>query len=153
MLRQAEDADPNDPFTHGLRSRYNDLEAERRAIHSTIEELDVKDLGAADRPSVETAELLEALPRLAVRLDQAPEELLNHSFDLTQLTIQVHYRTGEATLKVTLPQDHIEDVAETAIGLENEVPEGCKTAGHALCASCACPRCGSYSIYTKPYPP
>ena len=32
LLRQAETADPDDPFTHGLRHRYNDLETERRTL-------------------------------------------------------------------------------------------------------------------------
>ena len=31
VLRQAEDAEPRDPFTLGLRQRYNDLETERQS--------------------------------------------------------------------------------------------------------------------------
>jgi site-specific DNA recombinase len=30
LLRQAEEADPGDPFTAGLRQRYNDLDTQRR---------------------------------------------------------------------------------------------------------------------------
>lgn len=50
VLRQAEDADPNDPFTHGLRQRFNDLETERqaRAGHH-------RGVGAAGHPGAEPA--------------------------------------------------------------------------------------------------
>jgi site-specific DNA recombinase len=149
VLRQAEDADPNDPFTQGLRSRYNELDAERQAVLASIAELDLQNSQEPERPSIEAIDLFDALPHLAVNLHKAPVELLNKLFDLTQLTIQVHYRTGEATLKVTLPDDHIAGVTETAYELEDEVPEGCtKTAGQSLCASCTCPRCDSNAHWT-----
>jgi hypothetical protein len=149
VLRQAEDAEPNDPFTQGLRNRYNDLDVERQTILAAIAELDLKDEREPARPSMDALDLFDVLPHLAVKLDQAPEELLSRLFDLTQLTIQVHYRTGEATLKVTLPRDQIENVAETAIELEEEMPQGCnKSAGQSLCASCTCPRCDSNAHWT-----
>lgn len=39
VLRQAEDADPRDPFTQGLRQRYNDLEAMVKIGESVEEEV------------------------------------------------------------------------------------------------------------------
>jgi site-specific DNA recombinase len=151
VLRQAEDADPNDPFAQGLRNRYNELEAERQAALSAISELDSQESKQPVRPSLDAVDLLDALPQLAVNLHRAPEDLLNKLFDLTQLTIRVHCKTGEATLTVTLPQDHISEVAETASEMEQEVPTGCdKIAGQSLCASCTCPRADTYSIHTKP---
>lgn len=40
VLRQAEDADPRDPFAQGLRQRYNDLETERQTLPAAIVGLD-----------------------------------------------------------------------------------------------------------------
>lgn len=149
VLRQVEDGDPADSFTQGLRNRYNDLESERCAVLATIAELDEKEAQEPAKPSRDSVGLLEALPRLKANLRRAPEGLLTRLFDLTQLTIQVHYKTGEATLKVTLPEEHISAVAEAASELEDEVPAGCiKTAGQSLCASCTCPRCDSNAHWT-----
>jgi site-specific DNA recombinase len=73
---------------------------------------------------------------------------VNNLFDLTQLTIQVHYRTGEATLKVTLPRERINEVARAADRLEDTVRTCDKPPGQALCASCTCPRCDSNAHWT-----
>jgi site-specific DNA recombinase len=72
-----------------------------------IAELDSKEVKQPVRPSVDAVGLLDALPQLKVNLHRAPEELLNRLFDLTQLTVRVHYKTEEATLTVTLPQDNL----------------------------------------------
>lgn len=58
VLRQAQDADLDDPYTNGLRQTYNDLETEKTAA---------MELSAAEQdepsPDVDTA-LLDALPAL-----------------------------------------------------------------------------------------
>jgi hypothetical protein len=46
-MRQAQDGDPDDPFTKGLRQTYNDLEAERQAALAAVAELDAAE---APRP-------------------------------------------------------------------------------------------------------
>jgi len=38
VLRQAVNADPRDPFTHGLRQRYNDLETERQTLLAGLDQ-------------------------------------------------------------------------------------------------------------------
>jgi hypothetical protein len=50
VLRQAQDGDPDDPFTHGLRRTYNDLEAERRSALAAVAELDAAEQAAPARP-------------------------------------------------------------------------------------------------------
>jgi hypothetical protein len=141
VLRQAEDADPTDPFTQGLRQRYNDLATERQTLLATIAELDSQDADEPDRPSTDQLGLLDALPHLAVNLDRAPAELLDRLFELTQLTVQVHYATDEATSKVTLPADDVINVAEIGQAVEETMPaqavECGKSAGQGLCT---CPR-------------
>lgn len=51
VLRQAEDADPHDPFTQGLRQHYNDLETERQAQLAAMSDLDQLDEQEPDTPS------------------------------------------------------------------------------------------------------
>ncbi|WP_285498947.1 hypothetical protein [Actinokineospora sp. NBRC 105648] len=82
-LRQAEDADPRDPFTQGLRQRYNDLDTERQALRGSIVQLDARERQEPARPGVNQVTLLDALPHLASTLTGAPEELLDRLFDLT----------------------------------------------------------------------
>jgi hypothetical protein len=157
VLRQAEDADPHDPFAQGLRQRYNDLETERQTLLATIAGLDRQDEKVPDRPSADQLDLFDAVPHLAINLHRAPDELLDRLFNLTQLTVQVHYAINEATLTVTLPADDMSDVVEIGHTVAKQMPTqviNCdKSAGQSLCASCTCPRRGSYSIYTKPHPP
>ena len=43
VLSQAENADPNDPFTQGLRQRYNNLNSEREAMLASLATLDQQD--------------------------------------------------------------------------------------------------------------
>ncbi|MEV7548713.1 hypothetical protein AB0N89_03720 [Amycolatopsis sp. NPDC089917] len=78
LLRQAENAAPEDPFSHPRRRR---------------------------RPSPAQLNLLAALPYLKANLRQAPADLLHRLLDLTKLTIKVHYQTDQATITATLPGD------------------------------------------------
>jgi site-specific DNA recombinase len=157
VLRQAEDADPHDPFIQGLRQRYNDLDTERHAVLATLAGLDEHERLQPDRPNASQIEILDALPHLAVNLHRAPVELLSRLFDLTQLTIQIHYRTNQATLKAVLPADAALVIAAMSADLDEPTPcqlDGCdKSAGRDECASCTCPRRGSYSISTNPTSP
>jgi site-specific DNA recombinase len=75
-----------------LRQRYNDLETERQTLLATITGLDDRDVEEPDRPD---ASQLDVLPHLTVNLHRVPEDLLDRLFDLTQLTIQVHYASNE----------------------------------------------------------
>jgi site-specific DNA recombinase len=139
VLRQVDEADARDPFGQGLRQRYNELQAERESLLATVAELDLQLAAEPDRPSADQVDLLEALPYLAVNMNRAPEELLGRLFDLTQLTIRVHYATNEATLSITLPSDYLGDISE--IGhLVQEASLTCdESAGQSQCATCMCP--------------
>lgn len=138
VLRQAEDANPTDPFTQGLRQRYNDLETERQTLLDIVAGLDRQETQEPDRPSADQLDLLDALPHLAINLHRAPRELLDRVFDLMQLTVQVHYATNEATLKVTLPADDLSDVAAIGHTVAEQMPMQVvhcdKSAGQNLCA-------------------
>jgi site-specific DNA recombinase len=76
VMRQAQDAEPDDPFGQGLRQNYNDLETERRTALAAIAELDAADQAGPPRPTAEDADLLDALPYLTLNLAEAPDKLL-----------------------------------------------------------------------------
>jgi hypothetical protein len=78
---------------------------EPHTLLATLTGLDDQDDQEPDRPDASQLDLLDVLPHLTVNLHRVPEELLDRLFDLTQLTIQVHYASNEATMKVTLPAD------------------------------------------------
>jgi len=69
LLRQAQDGDPGDPFTTGLRQTYNQLEGQRRQTLTAITDLDQAhpepDSPTPDNPGPGDAALLDALPYLA----------------------------------------------------------------------------------------
>ncbi len=62
VLRQAEDADPRDPFTLGLRQRYHELESERHTLLARIAESDRQQAPEPQRPSADEATLSLTLP-------------------------------------------------------------------------------------------
>ncbi|MEV7548744.1 recombinase family protein [Amycolatopsis sp. NPDC089917] len=133
LLRQAENADPDDPFTQGLRQRYNDVFNERKTL---LDELSRIPDDADDPHQTGPAQLnlLAALPYLKANLRHAPADLLRRLLDLTQLTIKVHYQTDQATITATLPGDLD---AITAIG---DAASRQQCPGQTQCASCLCPR-------------
>ena len=102
-LRQAQTADPADPFSQGLRQSYNTLDADRRAALAQIEELDTAEAAQPARPNHDSLALLDALPMLALTLDQAPEQLQRRLFEITQLVVQVRPETEEVTMMIKLP--------------------------------------------------
>ncbi|MEU8416958.1 recombinase family protein [Amycolatopsis japonica] len=132
LLRQAENADPDDPFTQGLRQRYNEVFSERKALLDALNR--IADHADAGSSKADQADLLDALPYLKANLRHAPASLLYRLLDLTQLTVKVHYNTDQATITATLPADpdSITSIGDTA------ARHGC--AGGAECASCECPR-------------
>jgi hypothetical protein len=65
VMRQAQEGDPDDPFTRALRGTYNELDAERAAMLAAIAALDVAADAEPTRPSPADEALLDALPYLA----------------------------------------------------------------------------------------
>lgn len=120
ILRQAQDGDPADPFTQGLRRNYNDLDAERTAAVAQIEDLDVADEAEPDRPGPDSLRLLDALPTLQVKLGQAPEELQRRLYEITQLTVHVDHESQEVLMMIRIPEVNLDQVA----GLAGVVADG-----------------------------
>ncbi|MQA02173.1 MAG: recombinase [Streptosporangiales bacterium] len=112
ILRQAADADADDPFVTALRQTYNDLEEQKNAAATALADLD----GVAvepRRPATDTA-LLDALPALRLDLAHAPEPLLRRLFETTRLTVRTHHDTDTADIEIRLPAAHLPDAARTA---------------------------------------
>jgi site-specific DNA recombinase len=118
VLRQAEDADPKDPFTQALRKRYNDLQTERQLVADQIAELNTPDKTEPRHLNGADLDLLDALPHLALNLGKAPEDLQRRLYELTQLRVAIHHQTREATLVITLPSDELTTISTAAATLQ-----------------------------------
>jgi site-specific DNA recombinase len=136
VLRQAQDGDPDDPFTKALRGSYNQLDAEKTAVLAVIADLDTADQAEPHRPTRDDATLLDALPYLALNLAHAPEPLLRRLFEITQLTIQEH-DGDEVTITITLPADDLPHIAHAAERITHAMASTHeKTRGQQATGSC-----------------
>lgn len=136
VMRQAQDSDPDDPFTQGLRQTYNQLEAERRATHAALAGLDAVAQQTPAGPAVENAELLDLLPNLSVNLTNAPEQLLRSLFEVTRLTVRLHPDSNDVTLTIRLPADDLPHIAEAAAKFAETGPSTQETPGQTADSSC-----------------
>lgn len=118
ILSQAEDADPTDPFTQGLKDRYDSLGAERQLVLDQITELDQDDQRSPATATREDLDVLDLLPHLAVNLHRAPAERQVRLYELTKLRISIDHETDHAMIDITLPGDRIEEVATAAADAE-----------------------------------
>ncbi len=114
ILRQAQDGDPADPFTQGLRRNYNELDVERTTTLAKIEDLDVADEAEPDRPGPDNLTLLDALPTLQLKLGQAPEALQRRLYEVTQLTVHVDHESREVQIMIKIPAINLDQVADVA---------------------------------------
>ncbi|SNQ46826.1 Resolvase domain protein (fragment) [Frankia canadensis] len=114
LLRQAQDGDPDDPFTQGLRRSYNQLDAERKAALGKIEDLDAADETEPDRPGQDSLALLDALPELHLKLRQAPEALQRRLYESTQLTVHLDHERQEVHMMIKIPVADLDKVAHLA---------------------------------------
>ncbi|HWD01633.1 MAG TPA: hypothetical protein VG674_04100 [Amycolatopsis sp.] len=87
LLRQASQGDPYDPVTHGLRSTYNELEAQKTAVAARLGDLDAEFRDPPKGPGRDEAVLLETLPTLALNLAAAPPDLLRTLLDVLRLEV------------------------------------------------------------------
>jgi site-specific DNA recombinase len=122
VLRQAQDGDPDDPFTKALRGTYNELEAQKSATLAAVAALDTVEHTAPAKPSTDDAALLDALPYLALNLTDAPDTPLRALFDLTQLTVRLHEDSNQATITIRLPADDLPAITHTAEQITNNPP-------------------------------
>lgn len=116
IMRQAQDCAPDDPFGHGLRQTYNDLETQRRTALAAVAELDAAEQTAPARPTAADAELLDALPYLTLNLTEAPDTLLRSLFEITRLEVRLHKDSDD------VPSTACSTVGRTAFGLVFLVP-------------------------------
>ncbi|GLY38815.1 putative recombinase [Amycolatopsis sp. NBRC 101858] len=135
VMRQAMDGDPEDAFTKALRSRYNDLEAQRAELAVTLSGVDETASSGPRLPTADDLSLLDGLPYLALNLAQAPEALLRTLFEVVQLHVQIHDGGEHATLTITLPADQVSEVAGTAERISDQMnPQA--TPGQSAGAAC-----------------
>ncbi len=136
VLRQAQDGDPDDPFTKALRNTFNELEAEKSTVASDLDQLDAADRAEPARPADADVALLDALPYLRLNLATAPEELLQRLFEITQLSIQMHDNATRATITITLPAERVPSIAHAATILGDAETTATETPGHRPGAQC-----------------
>jgi site-specific DNA recombinase len=136
ILRQAQDGDPDDPFTKALRGTYNDLEAEKTATLAAIAQLDAADQTEPGRPSTADVALLDALPYLALNLADAPEPLLRRLFEITQLGVHLHDDSDHVTITIRLPADQLPDIAHAAERINQTMITTQETPAQAAGAPC-----------------
>lgn len=143
VMRQAQDCAPDDPFGHGLRQTYNDLETQRRTTLAAVAELDAAEQAAPARPTAEDAELLDALPYLTLNLTQAPDKLLRSLFEITRLEVRLHKDSDDVTITIRLPASdlpHIAEAAERITNTMNRTRHACSSSRRISCGCCTCPR-------------
>jgi site-specific DNA recombinase len=103
VLRQAQEGDPDDPFTTALRGSYHELEARKATALAAVARLDAAEDNDSNRVSAVDMALLDALPSLAFDLAEAPEPLVRKLFKSTQLTVQLADGSDHVTVIVRLP--------------------------------------------------
>ncbi len=121
ILRQAQDGDPDDPFTRALRSTYNDLDAERLAALSALATLDATD--PTIRPDAAEVDLLDALPYLTANLSAAPEALLRRLFEATNLTVRLSDDGNHVAISIRLPADTMPQIVGTVEDISQTINE------------------------------
>ncbi|MEI5098370.1 hypothetical protein RB200_06490 [Streptomyces sp. PmtG] len=60
------------------------------------------------------ADLLDALPYLALNLARAPERLQRRLYEITQLTIRLHPNSDDVTLTIRLPSGRLPEISQAA---------------------------------------
>ncbi|TGB08589.1 hypothetical protein E2651_18610 [Streptomyces sp. MZ04] len=76
--------------------------------------MDAADAAEPERPTAQTADLLDALPYRALNLARAPERLQRQLYEITQLTIRLHANSDDITLSIKLPADWLPEISHTA---------------------------------------
>jgi site-specific DNA recombinase len=133
-VRQAQEGDPDDPFTRALRGTYNELDAERAAMLAAIAALDIAADAEPARPSPADEALLDALPYLAANLSAAPEPLLRRLFELTRLSVRLDDDGDHVLISIALPGDDMPTIVTTVEQMGEAISE---TAGQAASDACA----------------
>lgn len=119
LVRQAQDAGPDDPFAKGLRGAYNDLETQKGHIQAELASLE-EAAGSSEPDRTERGDLalLDALPYVNLDLADAPHQLLRNLFDATHLTARMDHPPASGldhiTLAITLPATDLSQATQAA---------------------------------------
>ncbi|WP_156096587.1 recombinase family protein [Amycolatopsis jejuensis] len=114
VLRQAQEGDPEDPFTQGLRTTYNELETQKKAAITAIADLDAADEVEPGKPGEDSIALLDALPFLALNLADGPEDQLRPLLEILQLGVRLIGDTDNVRIEIKLPADDLPEIAHHA---------------------------------------
>ncbi|MFC0432552.1 recombinase family protein [Kutzneria buriramensis] len=131
LLSQAENADPTDPFTRGLRERYNTLIADHQQVLDQITALDQSESESPSAPTADDLSVVELLPHLAMNLDRLPPDLRARLYELTKLRLHVAHEADNAMIELTLPGDGIGALVAVAEQAPLEAPPRQEDAGPA----------------------
>ncbi|WP_059012085.1 hypothetical protein [Streptomyces specialis] len=77
-------------------------------------DLDQADAAGPHRPTMEAADLLDALPYPSPHLPDAPEDLQRRLFDVTHLETDPHHDSDDITFTIRLPADQLPEVTHRA---------------------------------------
>lgn len=111
ILKQAQQGDPDDPFTAALRGDYNNLAKEEKQLQAKITELNEADLAVTPKGvTVDELPLIDALPYLGL----APRPYLQALFEAVQLAIMVHDDGEHATITIKLPAGQLPKITHVA---------------------------------------
>ncbi|MGH3519593.1 MAG: recombinase family protein [Haloechinothrix sp.] len=125
VIRQAQEGDPDDPFTKALRNSYNELQVQRDRALARIGELDAADQDDP-APTADDLHLLDELPFLKLNFVEAPRPLLRRLFDSTKLSVRLHEDIATVDITVSLPSDQLRDIATAAVAIAGAIPESRK---------------------------
>ncbi len=114
ILKQAQQGDPDDPFTTALRGSYNNLAKDEKQLRAKLTELEETEQPTPQGITVDELALIDALPCLAMNLAKAPDQLLRALFEAVQLAIMVHDDGEHATITIKLPADQLPEIAQAA---------------------------------------
>ncbi|WP_433431986.1 recombinase family protein [Nonomuraea sp. CA-141351] len=126
LIAQVEEGEIDDAFARRLRTRFSELEVERRTKAQELAETE-----ANPPASDHQTDLLYKIPMLQTGIAELPEELQRKLFEVFHLEIRYNDSVGIALIRVALDHDTIEGVAAMAEhipGNENKRP----------LAACAC---------------
>ncbi|GHH22975.1 recombinase family protein [Streptomyces lanatus] len=112
-LQRAQECGPGDPFGQGLRGTYNDLEEQRQATVSMINDLGAESMNRTTAVDDGVTNLLKLVPYLTQNLASAPQRLLLKLFELTRLTVRLSEVGLDFELSVVFPIDYASDLTSS----------------------------------------
>ncbi|MGH3624609.1 MAG: recombinase family protein [Sciscionella sp.] len=107
------DDDIGRAWAERLRTRFADLESQRRTKRAELDAL----LVIAEREQPQQPDLLDLLPQLALVLPETPDPLQRDLYDACGLKIYYDHNTRHVTIHATLRTDNLPAIAQAATAL------------------------------------